>query len=146
MFPSTCVEYGLIEKLVLPRRYYVGTGLVPVLTSMRTATRAVPTITPFFQSNAIRHFFNSPIFYAILFTKPHPLSLRLHLVERGDGGEVEDGSNVAARFIGLSEKDNSQVIGLRTLKKSNRKAFAGVSRLWRDLKLLEGQKGLIWFT
>jgi len=38
------------------RMGFVGTGLVPVLTSKRTATRAVPTKTLSFQSNSIRHF------------------------------------------------------------------------------------------
>jgi hypothetical protein len=52
------------------RKYYVGTGLVelaksrfggvPVLTSKRTATRAVSTITTSVQSKHIKHFFDSP--------------------------------------------------------------------------------------
>jgi hypothetical protein len=61
---------GRVEKLVLKRRYRAGTGFVesaksrhggvPVLTSKRTATRAVPTKSFCFRSNAARHFFNSP--------------------------------------------------------------------------------------
>jgi len=34
---------GTVEKVISENRYSVGTGLVPVLTLKRTATRAVPT-------------------------------------------------------------------------------------------------------
>jgi len=34
---------GVVEKVVSRRTQFVGTGLVPALTSYRTATRAVPT-------------------------------------------------------------------------------------------------------
>jgi len=36
---------GSVEKPVIEELEFVGTGLVPVLTLRRTATRAVPTIT-----------------------------------------------------------------------------------------------------
>ncbi|KPL03409.1 MAG: hypothetical protein AMJ73_07245 [candidate division Zixibacteria bacterium SM1_73] len=37
---------GVLKNYFSQRRLYVGTGLVPVLTLRRTATRAVPTFIP----------------------------------------------------------------------------------------------------
>jgi len=50
---------GLVEKAILWRSFYVGTGLVPVLTLIRTATRAVPTTISSHWLQRVRYFFNS---------------------------------------------------------------------------------------